>query len=295
MAKQRVGFIGLGLMGGPMAANVARAGYPLTVYNRTPDKAEPLKELGAEVVSSPREVAQHSDVIITMLAETAAVQAVLTGPDGVLAGAKPGMVLIDMSTVAPAQSRETAAMLNAQGLVMLDAPVVGSTGPATAGTLTIVVGGERTVFEAQKDLLGSMGSTLHYMGPQGSGAHVKLCFNLLVAAEMAALAEAMALAAKGGLDLKQVGEMIAASNISSGLIQRKVSNIVENSYEPAFPLKHMHKDLGLMVNTAASLGVSLPGVGVMHQMFTAARSQGHADADFSAIYNLLAGMAGLDG
>ncbi len=290
---KKVGFIGLGLMGGPMAANVARAGFPLTVYNRTPGKAAPLQELGATVAGSPREVALSSEVIITMLSDAGAVAGTLHGEDGVLAGAQPGMVLIDMSTIAPEQSCHIADEIAAYGLKMLDAPVFGSTGPAKEGTLTIVVGGDRDVFEAQRDVLSAMGKALHYLGPQGSGTLIKLCFNLLVAAEAVALAEAMALAAKGGLDLAQVGAIISDSPIASNLIQRKIKNIVEGNFQPAFPLKHMHKDLGLMIQTAARLDVSLPSTGLAHQLFSAARGRGYAELDFAAVYKLLAEMSGL--
>jgi len=292
--KQKVGFIGLGLMGGPMAANVARAGYPLTVYNRTPEKAAPLKELGAQVAASPREVAANSEVIITMLSDAAAVEGVLVGEDGVLAAARSGMVLIDMSTVAPDQSRHLADIAAERGMKMLDAPVLGSTGPAQEGTLIILVGGDRDVLEAHRDLLGTMGRAVHYMGPQGSGALAKLAYNLIVAAEVAALAEAMALVAKGGLDVDLFGRIIGDSPIASTLIQRKTQNMVASRHEAAFPLKHMHKDLGLMVRTAAALGVALPTTAVIHQLYTAARVTGHADEDFSAIYCLLASMAGMD-
>lgn len=291
--KQKVGFIGLGLMGGPMAANVARAGFPLTVYNRSSEKAAPHEALGARVAASPREVARSSDVIITMLSDAGAVETVLLGDDGILAAARPGMVLIDMSTVAPDQSRHIASLVEAHGMKMLDAPVLGSTGPARDGTLQIVVGGDEAVFEAQRELLSAMGKDLYYMGPQGSGTTAKLCLNLLVAAQVTSLSEAMALAAKGGLNLEQLGGIISTSNLASNLIQRKVPGIVAGNFQAAFPLKHMHKDLGLIVRTGDALGVSLPATGVMHQLFTAARAGGHAEEDFSAIYRLLAGMAGL--
>lgn len=291
---QKVGFIGLGLMGGPMAANVARAGYPLTVYNRTVAKAEALRELGAQVASSPQGVAEASDVVITMLSDETAVRSVLYGETGLLAGAREGMLLIDMSTVAPEQSRRISTDLEARGLKMLDVPVMGSTGPAKEGTLGLLVGGDRGVFEAQRELLGVMGQNIFYMGPQGSGAMMKLSMNLLVAAQITSLAEAIVLAVKGGLDLDQVGQIIASSGMASNLVERKVGNIVDNNYQPAFPLTHIHKDLGLMVHTAATLGAALPVTSVVHQLYTAAKEGGHADKDSAAIYCLLAEMAGLE-
>jgi 3-hydroxyisobutyrate dehydrogenase-like beta-hydroxyacid dehydrogenase len=291
---QKVGFIGLGLMGGPMAENVARAGYPLTVFNRSAEKAGPLLELGAALADSPRGVAQNSEVVVTMLSNASAVRSVLEGEEGLVAGAPEGMVLIDMSTLSPAESRSNAAFLNAHGIEMLDAPVYGSTGPAREGTLGIMVGGDEKLFESQRELLSVMGKNIFFMGGQGSGSTIKLCFNLMVAAQVTSLAEAMVLAMKAGLDLKQVGEVITSSGINSGLIERKVENIVTGSYAPAFPLKHMHKDLGLMVSTSIDLDASLPATGLTHQLYTAARASGFAEEDFSAIYKVLAQMSGVE-
>jgi 3-hydroxyisobutyrate dehydrogenase-like beta-hydroxyacid dehydrogenase len=290
---QRVGFIGLGLMGGPMAANVARGGHPLTVFNRTPSKAEAHKSLGATVAASPRLVAASSDVVITMLADAAAVDAVLQGPDGVLAGGRPGMVLIDMSTVSPAQSRRLASQVTERGWKMLDAPVFGSTGPAKEGTLGILVGGEKEVFEAQREILARMGKHIYHFGPNGSGAAAKLCFNLIVAAQMASLAEAMTLAARSGLDLALLGEAILSSPAASALVQRKVPLIVGRDFSPAFPLKHMHKDLGLMLETGHEILAPLPLTAQVHELFTSAKAGGHSDEDFAAVFLQLMDMAGL--
>ena len=293
MAKQRVGFIGLGLMGAPMAANVARAGYPLLVYNRSGDKAAPLRELGAAVVETPKEVAAGSDVVITMLSDASAVEQVLRGEDGLLAGGRPGMVLIDMSTVAPEQSRSIAIEIGARGWQMLDAPVFGSTGPAKDGKLGIMVGGDAALFEAQRELLGVLGKFLTHLGPQGAGAVAKLAFNLMVAAQLTSLAEAMTLAVRGGIEAQKMAEVILASNVSSELIQRKVGSIVSGNFAPAFPLRHMHKDLGLMIDTGHAMMVPLPATAAIHELFTTAMARGRGDQDFMAIYGLLAELAGL--
>jgi len=290
---QRVGFVGLGLMGAPMAENIARGGFPLTVFNRTASKARSLEALGAKVASSPKEVAAASQVVITMLADASAVEAVLTGADGLLAGGRPGMVLMDMSTVSPAQSRRIASEVAGHGWMTLDAPVFGSTGPAKEGTLGILVGGEKDVFEAHREILSKMGKHLYYFGPNGSGATAKLCFNLMVAAQVAGLAEAMALGAKSGLDLDLLGQAILASPVASTLVQRKVPLIVGRDFAAAFPLKHMHKDLGLMIDTGHELGVPLPVTGEVHELFTAAKACGHGDQDFAAVFLQLLQMAGL--
>ena len=247
---QKVGFIGLGLMGGPMAANVARAGYPLTVYNRSPEKLEPLLQLGAQAAASPKAVAEASEVVITMLSDAAAVEATVFGVEGLLAGARPGMVLIDSSTIAPDQSRSIASRLLSAGVQMLDAPVMGSTGPAAAGQLTFLVGGDEKVLAACRSLLSAMGKDIYYLGPSGSGASLKLCMNLMVAAEVVALSEAVVMARKAGIDPAQACQIIAGSNIASNFITRKANNIAQGDFRPAFPLKHLHKDLGLIVRTA---------------------------------------------
>jgi 3-hydroxyisobutyrate dehydrogenase-like beta-hydroxyacid dehydrogenase len=291
---KRVGFVGLGLMGGPMAANVARAGYPMTVFNRTSTKAAPLVAVGATLASTPRDVAVASDVVICMLSDTAAVREVLGGEEGLLAGGREGMTLIDMSTVAPEESRATAADLAAHGWRMLDAPVFGSTGPAKEGKLGIMVGGEAEAFEAHRDLLATMGTFLVHLGPQGSGALAKLCFNLMVAAQVESLAEAMTLAAKGGLSPEAMGQILRVSPILSNLIDRKIGAIVSGDFTPAFPLKHMHKDLGLMVGTARQMGARLPATEATLEVFTQAKAAGHGELDAVAVYCQLASTAGMD-
>ncbi len=290
---KKIGFIGLGLMGGPMAANFARAGYPLTVYNRSPEKCEPLRVLGARVAASPAEVAQASEVVITMLSDARAVESVIFGTDGVLAGAQAGMVLIDMSTISPDESRRIAARLADHGIAMLDAPVMGSTGPAAAGQLGIMVGGDEQVFLANRDVLSVMGKDLYYMGPHGSGAQMKLSMNLMVAAQLASLCEALVMAAKAGLDLKLAGRIISDSGIASNLIIRKVNAINNADYAPAFHLKHLLKDLGLIIRTGEAVGAPLPVTSVIHQLYISAKEQGHGDEDSIALFTLMTEMAGL--
>lgn len=290
----RVGFIGLGLMGGPMAANVARAGYPLTVYNRTASKGEPLREMGAEVARSPREIAERSSVVITVLTDGGAVLEVLRGDAGLLAGAGEAMVLIDMSTTGPEAALTIGRAAAARGVKLLEAPVFGSVGPAKEGTLGVMVGGEREIFEAQRDLLGTMGAHIFYMGPQGTGAAAKLCINLMVAAQMVSLAEALTLAAKTGVDVQQMAAVVRASGISSKFLDLKSEKLLQGDYEAAFPLEHMHKDLGLMVRAADMAEAAIPTTAVIHQLYTAARAQGYGSEDFAALYRLITQMAGLD-
>jgi 3-hydroxyisobutyrate dehydrogenase len=293
LIMKRVGFVGLGLMGTPMAANVAKAGYPLIVYNRSADKAAPLRQLGAEVAATPKDLAGRSDVIITMLTDAAAVEQILLGEEGLLAGGRRGEVLIDMSTISPAQSRSIARQVEAQGWRKLEAPVYGSTGPAREGKLGIMVGGDAALLEEHRHLLQAMGDRIFYMGPMGAGATTKLAFNLMVAAQLNSLAEAMALAMKAGVDLAQAGEVIASTAVASDLIKRKLGAIVGNDYRPAFPLKHLHKDLGLMLETGHALGVPLPATGAIHETYTAATSRGYGDLDSIAVFRHLTELAGM--
>jgi 3-hydroxyisobutyrate dehydrogenase-like beta-hydroxyacid dehydrogenase len=292
MGMSKLGFIGLGLMGGPMAANLARAGFPLTVYNRSSEKAELHRSLGATVASGPRQVAEASQVIITMLSDALAVEGVLTGDDGALAAGS-DRVLIDMSTVAPGDSRRLAGILNARGWQMLDAPVFGSTGPAEQGTLGIMVGGDPDLYQAQRPVFEALGRHIFYMGAQGAGSAVKLAFNLLVASQLTSLAEAMVFAARSGISPAAAGEVIAASGVASDLITRKIRNIVEADFAPAFPLKHMHKDLGLMIATGHETQASLPTTACVHQLFSAAQARGYGDQDSIAVFRLLAELSGL--
>ena len=291
---KRVGFVGLGLMGAPMAANVARAGFPLTVFNRSSAKGEPLRQLGASLAATPRQVAAASDVVVCMLADASASRQVLSGEHGLLAGGRRGMTLIDMSTVSPAQARATAGEAAVVGWSMLDAPVFGSTGPAKEGKLGIMVGGEASDFEAQRDVLATMGTLIWHLGPVGSGALAKLCVNLLVAAQISSLAEALVLAGKGGLSPEAMGPILRSSPLVSNLIDRKIGPMLSGDFAPAFPLKHLHKDLGLLSATAHDLGASLPATEAIQALFAAAQADGLGELDSAAVYRRLASMAGLE-
>ncbi|HET7009689.1 MAG TPA: NAD(P)-dependent oxidoreductase [Anaerolineales bacterium] len=295
MTKKRVGFIGLGLMGKPMSSNLAKAGYPLTVFDVLPAKIAPLAELGAAPAASAREVAEKSEVVITMLNDAPAIERALAGPDGLLAGARPGLVWVDMSTIGPDQARDFAARAEAEGVRKLEAPVFGSTGNAADGSLGLMVGGDRQVFEDQLDVLSVLGKHFFYLGGPGAGATAKLACNLMVAAQVFSMAEAMVLAAKGGIPLGQMGEIISASGFVSGLITRKIPNMVSGDYSPAFSVRNVHKDLELMVHTAHQQGAALPMTAVMHQMYCAAMAEGLADRDMAAIFKVMGELAGLNG
>jgi 3-hydroxyisobutyrate dehydrogenase-like beta-hydroxyacid dehydrogenase len=290
----RVGFVGLGLMGAPMAANIARAGFPLTVYNRSADKAGGLVQLGARQAPTPRDLASASDVVVTMLTDAAAVEQVLRSEEGLLAGGRPGSILVDMSTVSPEQSRSIALEIALHAWERLEAPVFGSTVPARDGTLGILVGGPPALLERCRPLLQTMGNRIFYMGSMGSGAVAKLAFNLMVAAQFQSLAEAIALAERGGVNPAAMGEVIAATAVASDLVVRKISSISSGDWRPGFPLKHLHKDLGLLLETGHALGVPLAATASIHALYTAARARGYGDSDSIAILRLLREFAGAE-
>ncbi|QWK10259.1 MAG: NAD(P)-dependent oxidoreductase [Thermoflexus hugenholtzii] len=278
-----LGFIGLGRMGTPMARRLLQAGHRLTVHNRTRSKAEALVAEGAQWADSPRAVAQASEVVFMMLADSQASEAVLTGPEGVLAGAREGLIVVDMSTIAPAVSRRLAEQAARQGVTMLDAPVSGSVGPATEGTLTIFVGGPREAFEAVRDLLGILGRDIHYVGENGMGCAVKLAVNLILGVSIQALGEAFALGARAGIPPARLWEILSDLAVISPSLRNKGGKIVQGDFAPSFALRLMEKDLGLIVEFGRQVGASTPLAAVAQQTFLAAREHGWAEADYSAI------------
>ncbi|WP_376789581.1 NAD(P)-dependent oxidoreductase [Thermoflexus sp.] len=278
-----LGFIGLGRMGTPMARRLLRAGHRLTVYNRTREKAEPLIAEGARWADSPRAVAQASEVVFLMLADSAATEAMLAGSHGVLEGAYPGLIVVDMSTIAPAVSRRLAEQAAQRGVRMLDAPVSGSVGPATEGTLTIFVGGPREAFEAVEDLLRVLGRNIHYVGDNGMGCAVKLAVNLILGVSMQALGEAFALGARAGIPPQQLWGILQDLAVISPAQRNKGGKIVEGDFTPSFALRLMEKDLSLIVEFGRQIGAPTPLAAAAQQTFLMAREHGWADADYSAI------------
>lgn len=266
-----------------MAANVAKAGFPLTVWNRTASKVEPFVRLGAKSGKSPAHVAAEADVVIAMVSEPKDVEAVVLGPDGVLEGIKAGAVLIDMSTVSPATSRKLAGAATTKRVEFLDAPVVGSKGPATEGSLVILVGGLPGTFERVRPILSAMGKTIIHAGGVGSGAALKLATNLMLAHLAAGFAEGLLLVQKAGLDPKKYLEVLEASTFRSPWYQTKGVGMMKRDFSTHFALKHMHKDLRLMRELADEIGLTLPVTDAIQQLFAASEAAGRADLDYSAI------------
>lgn len=280
---KKVGFVGLGMMGNPMSQCLRKAGYALTVWNRTPVKMEGILGVGAEPAASAKAVAEKSDVTITMLAGPPDVEAVILGKDGVLEGMRPGSVVIDMSTISPEVSRRVAAEVAKKGAHMLDAPVGGSVGVAAAGALTIQVGGDRQVFEAHRDILAAMGKQIFYVGENGMGCYMKLIANTVMGANMAVLGEALCLGAKAGIPVEMMVEVLKNSGAHSRIMDTRGPNILKGEYKAQFMMKHLFKDLGLALDTAATKTVPMPIAGLVRQVYAQAMADGKGEADYSAV------------
>jgi 3-hydroxyisobutyrate dehydrogenase-like beta-hydroxyacid dehydrogenase len=282
-ATTAAGFIGLGLMGGPMAANVARAGFPLTVWNRTAGKCEPLRELGARVAADAAEAAAASDVLVTMVSDDAALEDLLFGAGRVADALRPGAVVVDMSTTSPDCMESVARKLAERGVRLVDAPVFGSTEPATTGDLWAVVGADPDDLERVRPLLSAMCGTIFHMGPVGAGSLMKVSGNLVVTGMIALLGESMTLGTSGGLDPAAMLDVLDAIDFTSPLWKGKGSLIAEDDYAPRFPLRHALKDVRLARSVASSRGLDLRVVAGAEEEYAAAAGSGHQDEDVVAV------------
>jgi len=291
MSQLRVGFLGLGTMGAPMAANLLKAGFPLTVWNRTAARMAPLLKLGAKPGKGPAQVAAEADVVVTMVSRPQDVEQVVLGPDGVQDGLKAGAVLVDMSTVSPATSRKLAGAMAAKRAEFLDAPVVGSKGPATSGELVILAGGLPTTLARVKPLFMAMGKTIIHAGGVGAGAALKLATNLMLAHLAAGFAEGLLLVQRAGLDPKKYLDVLEASTFRSPWYQTKGAGMIRRDFTPHFALKHMHKDLRLIAELAGESGTATPVTNTVEQLFAASEASGRAELDYSAILAFLEGAS----
>jgi 3-hydroxyisobutyrate dehydrogenase len=284
MASKKIGWIGVGNMGTPMVKNLLKAGFEVTVYNRTAARAAPLQEAGAKLAVSPAALWDVADTIITMVADDAALQQIHQGKDGLLAGATAGTV-IDMSTVSPATSRDLAAKLAAKGVDYLDAPVAGSVKPAELGQLVIMVGGKKEVFEKAAPIFEKLGKAQFYLGQQGAGNNAKLAINTLLAFNMQGLAESVLFASEHGISPEAMLAIIGESALANAITKMKTANILQANYQPAFALKHLAKDLRL----AQGQGLHTPGGEAIHDSYQQALVQGWGEKDISAIFPFLMG------
>jgi 3-hydroxyisobutyrate dehydrogenase-like beta-hydroxyacid dehydrogenase len=281
--KPTVGFIGLGLMGRPMSMNLVKAGYTLTVWNRTASRADELVAAGAKLANSPQEVAASSNFLLTIVSDPPALEEILWGPAGALPSLKPGSTYIDSSTVSPALARKIAAACSARGVRFLDAPVTGGDWGAKKGELVFMVGGDADTLKEAEPVLGVLGKKWFHLGPHGAGQTIKLAMNLILALQVDALAEALALVSSAGLQGEKLVEVMQSSMARSGVLDIKAPNLLKGEYTPSFPLRLMHKDLGLTLDLANQLGVPLPATAAARETYSAVKGAAKQDLDYSAV------------
>lgn len=288
-----LGYVGLGVMGGGVAKRLLDAGHTVTGWNRTRDKAQWLIDAGMQWADSPREVAERSEIVFTMVTNTAAVQAVTEGPDGVLAGLAAGKIYIDMSTASPENSRALAERVSALGAHMLDAPVSGSVITLEQGKLTVMVGGDEAVFERARPVLEAIGPKVFHLGPHGAAVTMKIAMNLNLAVQMLAFSEGVLLAEKSGIPREKAVEVMLASVIASPMVVYRGPFVVEQPEEAWFDVNMMQKDMNLALELGRQLDVPLPTTAVTNEMLTAARGFGLAKKDFAVLFDALALMSGI--
>jgi 2-hydroxy-3-oxopropionate reductase len=285
---EKVGFIGLGIMGRPMAKNLMEAGYELVVHNRSPEKAEELAEEGnATAAGSTREVAEACDIVITMLPDSPDVEAVVAGEGGVLEGIRDGALLVDMSTISPVVTEELSEKVREKGASMLDAPVSGGDVGAIEGALSIMVGGSEEDFERARPLFDVMGKVATHVGPTGAGQVVKACNQIVVALTIEAVSEALVLGSKGGVLPEKLVEALSGGLAGSAVMEAKKEKFFSHDFEPGFRIELHHKDLGIALAAGREYGVALPVTAIVDQMLEASKAKGRGDRDHSALLTLL--------
>ena len=290
---QVVGFIGLGIMGRPMAKNLLKAGYPLVVHSRSRGPVQDLAAGGAKTAESPAEVASQVDVLITMLPNSPDVESVALGGNGIVEKAKSGLLFIDMSTISPLVSQKVGAALAARGVRMLDAPVSGGEKGAIDAALSIMVGGDKQVFDEALPLFQAMGKTITHLGPLGAGGFTKLANQIIVAVNLTALGEALTLARKAGLDRSLTLKALGGGLAGSKCLEQKTPNYLASTYNPGFKIDLHFKDLGLIMESSRALGVPLPCTAVVQELFNALRVKGSGGLDHSGVITLLEELAGV--
>ena len=283
----RIGFIGLGAMGVPMAWNIQKGGFNLSVYNRTTERCAPFAEAGCKVYESPAALTGRCDVIVVMVSDDDVMTQLFCGENGILAGLTPGKIIINMTTVSVEKSLEAARMVKETGAEYIDAPVSGSLEPAAEGTLIILAGGEEKALSSVKPLLKTMGSEVVNCGKAGQGSRMKLVINLLLGNMMQSLSESMLLGKGFGLDAALILETISKTQVSAPLFQVKGTAISESDFSSHFPVRQLTKDLNLVLDAAGRMGQPLPQTAATRESFVAAMGNSLGDEDMSAIYKLL--------
>jgi 2-hydroxy-3-oxopropionate reductase len=289
---QTIGFIGLGIMGKPMARNLLKAGYPLVVHSRSRGPVDEIVKAGASAGTSPRDVAAQCEVLITMLPNSPDVEQVALGKVGIAEGARRGLVFVDMSTISPIVSRKVGEALAPKGVTMLDAPVSGGEKGAIDAALSIMVGGDKATFDSVLPIFQAMGKTITLLGPLGMGGFTKLANQIIVAVNLTALAEALTLGKKAGLDRELLLTALGGGLAGSKCLDQKKANYIAGTYNPGFKVDLHFKDLGLIMESARALGVPLPATAVVQELFSAMRVKGRGGLDHSGIITLLEDLAG---
>ncbi|MCX5889194.1 MAG: NAD(P)-dependent oxidoreductase [Deltaproteobacteria bacterium] len=290
--KPKVGFMGLGIMGAPMAANILKAGYPLTIYNRTLAKAEPLAKLGAKVAASPKALAQDSQIIIAMVTGPEALYELLFGPEGAAAAFGPEQVFINMSSVSPSFTLELGKELAPTAIRFVDAPVSGTKKPAEDAQLVILAGGNQKRVEELEPLFLTMGKKVIYCGKTGQGSMMKMFINLLLGLMMEGFAESVNFGRLGGLNLETMLEVVSSGAMNAPMFQVKATNIRNKTYPASFPLKHLAKDAKFVLDTAYELGAPVPAGQMLLHLYRLGVAQGWGDEDISAVMKVMEHLSG---
>lgn len=289
---EKIGFIGMGIMGRSMARNLLKAGYPVTVWNRTRSRADEVAADGASIADSPAALAAASDVIVICVSDTPDVEAVIMGKDGVLDGAKKGALVIDCSTISPAATRDFTEALGKKDVAMLDAPVSGGSEGAAKGTLSIMVGGEVADFERALPVFQAMGKNIVHVGDHGAGQTVKLVNQVLVVGNMLAAAEALMLAQAGGVDLQKTFDAVSAGAGGSWMFSNRAPQAMKRDWRPGFTIDLQQKDLRLVLEAADEIGVPLPGTALIFQFYRTLQQQGLGSEGNHALVKALENLAG---
>ena len=284
---EKVGFIGLGIMGKPMARNLIRAGYDVVVHNRSPGPVEELSGEGAEAAGGPKEVAQNSDIVITMLPDSPQVREVVAGENGVLEGINEGALIVDMSTISPVVSQELAAEAKKKGASMIDAPVSGGDVGAIEGTLSIMVGGDEKDFERARPLFDVMGGTVNHVGPAGAGQVTKAANQIVVALTIEAVSEALVLGSKGGVAPEKILDVLSGGLAGNKVMEVKREKFLSHTFDPGFRIELHHKDLGIALAAGREYGVALPITALVDQMLLSLRRKGFGREDHSALLRVI--------
>ena len=288
---QRISVIGLGIMGGGIAHNLLKAGYPLAVYNRTQEKARALLDAGATWASSPGEAARGADIVISVVGDDAASRGVWLGERGALVAMRPGAIALECTTLSIGWVRELEAQAQAHGVRFVDAPMAGSKDAAAAGQLTLFVGATPGLFDELHPVLASFASSVIHFGPTGTGAMYQLINNMIAASHITALAEGIAMAEKAGLDMSTVIKTITTGAVGSPIVKMKVQQVVQRDHSDTnFALRWMHKDLTYALRAADELGVPLPAAALAHELLRMAMQKGWADQDFAVVAELVRGV-----